>query len=269
MWQASTGLQKIQPPAGYAWVTANGMTDDGKTLVGQMGQDRNSSKASICRNGVWEPYGLPGYSLWALKGMSGDGSTLLANGWQTADQTNQFRSIIIRSGVPQPLDTLSYLPSFEEIRSTSSDGTISIGLSDYPAFWDGDGHVYEATTLLKTLNLLSDTSSVLELTGMSVDGKTITGTATTANGQPPFVLKFENRFWPNILNPISRPRLIQGDTITARVQIARPAPRGGVKVTLSSPSSNLVLPAQVVIPSGNNFANIKITAKFGGTALDE
>ena len=269
IWQASTGFQKIEPPAGYAWVTANGMTDDGKTLVGQLGLDRYSSRAAISRDGVWETYNLPGYTLWALQGVSGDGGTLFAGGWLNSDPTSLFRPIIIRSGVPQPLETLFHLNSSGELTATSSDETISIGYSGFPTLWDREGHVYEATTLLKALNLLSEGSIIVQFRGMSSDGKTVVGKANTLNGEASFLLKFENRNWPNILNPISGSRLIQGDTITARVQIARPAPRGGVRVSLSSPSSNLILPAQVVIPSGKNFVNIKITAKFGGTSHDE
>ena len=251
---------EIKPPSGYQYAELTGVSDDGQTLVGTIYGAPTGSVGALWKNDAWVPFTAQGYSILSLNGVTGDGKTILASGFQ-GTESGKIRPLIIRSGVVQVLDSIAKADIIEVPFATSTDGTITAGNGSYPTFWDADGRAYGASALLQTLGVVPDSVQYLQVTGMSSDGKRFVGTAYTAGGYQPFVLNFESRTWPNILNPLITSRLIKGDTMVAEVNIARPAPRGGVTVTLSTSSPNLVVPTKVVIPTGKTSTTVKVTTK--------
>ena len=97
---------------------------------------------------------------------------------------------------------------------------------------------------------------------MSSDGRRLVDAYVPDNRYfRPFLLNFESRNWPNIVNRLKMPPSVYyNDKCTAYVRLSRPAPRGGIHVLLESPDPDLKFPRDVVVPSG------KLTAPFIVTA---
>jgi hypothetical protein len=270
---ANDQAKAVPIPSGYDSVHVNGISGDGKTWVGSGTINLSPIKPEYLVQGLtWQDgvatlYSDPDFDIEAFDGISPNGKILFGVGSAKSDPMKAERTVVIKGGLTKEYGRPGGLLYDCNIKQISADGTVAIGgghgltghdyTSGFATIWDADGNFCDAGLLLKTMGLLSYRPNGLRLNGVSADGQTIVGDYSFGNDTKSFVFNLQKGNWPYLLNRTYLTEIIQGDQPFFKFSIARPAPKGGIKLTLSSSSDRISVPATVLIPSGQTSAQIR------------
>ena len=277
----------VPVPTGYDSVSVNGVSGDGRTWVGSGAIILSPVGTGFrlqgltWKDGVATAYSIPDFDIKVLDGLTPDGKILFGVGSAKNDSGKAERTLVVKSGVAKEYVRPGGYVSDCRITQISADGSVAIGegygttkyeeQSHFAGIWGVDGNFCDAGLLLKTMGLLSYRPNWLKLKGISADGQAIVGEYPSGNDTKSFALNLDKNTWPYVLNRSYLQRIYQGDQPVINFSIARPAPKGGIKLTLQNTSSKLQIPASVTIPAGQSSVNVRFrtTAPEPGTATDE
>lgn len=161
-----SGVTILEPPAGFAWTEAAGVSGDGATVVGTVGNDaRLEAFRWTPARGIELLGTLPGAKNSRATTISADGRVILG----TSDE-RAFRWTAAGGMVALAPDV-----EFEPV-ATSADGSIVAGNIDgQPYRWDANHGLQSLSDLLRESGLDLTSWTLQRLTGLSADGATFVG----------------------------------------------------------------------------------------------
>ena len=270
---ANDQVKLIETPPGYDFAAIAGISDDGKTWIGTGGTylpqatTQFYSAGLIWKDSVASTYSDPDFDIKVFNGISPDGKTLFGVGAAKNDSSRAERTLVIKNGVAKEFGRPGGFVRDCNIKQISADGTVAIGTghslypkddtSGFAALWDADGNFCDAGLLLQTMGFLPTRPASLRLIGISADGQSIVGDYISGSEIKSFILRLQKGNWPYLLNRTFLREVIQGDQPQFKFSIARPAPKGGIKLSLRSSSDRISVPATALIPAGQTSTQIR------------
>lgn len=181
IWDATNGIQGLGDLPGRSFFSeANGVSADGSTVVGRSSTDLGD-EAFIWdqANGLRGLGHLPGgRSATIAEGISADGSTVFGSGWSDSGREAVFWDEAGIHGIGDlPGGRYSSVAN-----AASGDGSIIVGQAETAAgqeafIWDAENGIQSLQVFLTALGIDLNGLQLASATGISADGKTISGFA--------------------------------------------------------------------------------------------
>ena len=174
-------------PGGQASSVANGVSGDGRVVVGEGNDAFSSNEAFVwdATNGMQGLGDLPGgsYSSFA-SGVSADGSVVVGRGTSASGGEAMIWDAINGLRGMGDLTGGRFLSQFNDV---SANGSIVVGKGNGAAgeravIWDATNGMQELSVFLNALGIDTTGWTLSEAAAISDDGLTIVGTGTNPNG---------------------------------------------------------------------------------------